>query len=151
VSSTYAVDGASVWSDATATNGALMVNVEVIGDGVHTLLLKGRDAAGNESPSPCRMFSWVVDTTTPTVDVISPAPGIRTRNDWIAVSVKGDEALSGILFWLPGAVTWSRSTAETVVLSTAGVGSKYVFFKGGMLAGVLCLHLHLASCCFPLN
>jgi len=51
-SSTYAVDGASDWSDATATESGLSVEVQVKGDGVHSMLVKARDAAGNESPRP---------------------------------------------------------------------------------------------------
>jgi hypothetical protein len=40
VSSTYAVDGAGDWSDATTTERGFSVEVQVFGDGVHTLLLK---------------------------------------------------------------------------------------------------------------
>ena len=130
-SSTYAVDGASDWSDATATESGLSVEVQVKGDGVHSMLVKARDAAGNESPRPCSNLSWIVDMTAPTVNVISPAPGLRTRRDWVNVSVQGDEPLSEVLIWLPGAASWLRSTALTVMLNTTGVGQKYALLKGG--------------------
>ena len=132
VSSTYAVDGASDWSNATAKGGSFYVEVRVVGDGAHTLLLKARDAAGNESPRPCVNLSWVVDTIPPVLSVISPSPGFRTRNDWANVSLQGNEPLSAVLIWLPGAAAWSRSMALTVVLNTTGVGPKHALFRGGM-------------------
>ena len=131
VSSTYAVDGASDWSNATAKGGSFYVEVRVVGDGAHTLLLKARDAAGNESPRPCSNLSWIVDMTAPTMNVISPVPRLRTRRDWVNVSVQGDEPLSEVLIWLPGAASWLRSTVLTVMLNTTGVGQKYALLKGG--------------------
>ena len=131
VSSTYAVDGASSWSRARATESGLLVEVDVVGDGVHTMLVKARDAAGNESPRPCTNLTWRVDTTPPMLSVISPAPGFRTRHDWVTVALQGNEPLSAVLIWLPGAAAWLRSTALTVVLNTTGAGPKYALFRGG--------------------
>jgi hypothetical protein len=145
VSSTYAVDGASDWSNATATESGLSVEVDVVGDGVHTLSIKARDAAGNESPRPCFNFSWILDMTAPTVNVTSPAPGLRTRRDWVNVSVQGDEPLSEVLIWLPGAAAWLRSTALTVLLNTTGVGVKYALLKGGKCLH-FCVHAFAKNC-----
>jgi hypothetical protein len=47
--------------------------------------------------------------------------------------MQGDEPLSAVLIWLPGAAAWFRSTALTVVLNTTGVGPKYALLKGGTL------------------
>ena len=131
VSSTYAVDGASSWSRARASESGLLVEVDVVGDGVHTMLVKARDAAGNESPRPCTNLTWRVDTTPPMLSVISPAPGFRTPHDWVTVGLQGNEPLSAVLIWLPGAAAWLRSTALTVVLNTTGAGPKYALFRGG--------------------
>jgi hypothetical protein len=99
-----------------------------------TLLLKlcqfAVDLVGNTQLVPTNL-SWIVDMTAPTVNVISPAPGLRTRHDWVNVSVQGDEPLSEVLIWLPGAAIWLRSTALTVMLNTTGVGQKYALLKGG--------------------
>jgi hypothetical protein len=129
-SSTYSVDGASDWSNAARTDSGLSVQVQVSGDGMHTMLFKARDAAGNESPKLCFNFSWIVDMTAPIVTVV-PDVGFRTRNDWVMVSVQGGETLSAVFVWFLGAPAWARSLRNTVILNTTGVGPKFALFKGG--------------------
>ena len=130
VSSTYSVDGASDWSNAAHTESGLSVLVQISGDGMHTMLFKARDAAGNESPKPCFNFSWIVDMTAPIVTIV-PDVGFRTRNDWVMVSVQSGEALSAVFIWFLGAPAWARSPRNTVILNTTGVGPKFALFKGG--------------------
>jgi hypothetical protein len=94
--------------------------------------------------------------TPPTAYVISPAPGLRTRHDWVIISMRGDERLSAVVIWLPGVATWLRSTALTLVLNTTRVGpypiycadGQSVFATSDSIHNNKAIGRHLSSVCF---
>ena len=56
------LDGGGSWTSHRVSD---RLQLRSLGEGRHSLLVRGQDQAGNVSPLPCANFSWAVDTVAP--------------------------------------------------------------------------------------
>jgi hypothetical protein len=89
-----------------------------LADGSHTFLVRAIDAAGNVDGTPA-IFTWVIDTTAPTVAFSSAAPD-PTNVSPIPVTVTFSENVTG---FTAADITTSNGTVNNF----AGSGSVYTF------------------------
>ena len=108
--------------------------------------VQGVDGAGNVSPQPCSSMQWRVDTTAPSILLLSPANATVTRNATVDVTVDSSEPLSMLVVLQPGAAGWTEVAVSsvlqhTVTMTVASEGPHHAWLKGkGMVVNAHVWH-----------
>jgi hypothetical protein len=120
---------AGPWQSAgltgTAPDAAFTLRL-ALADGTHTVSLRASLVEGGLYQS--RAYSFQVDATDPTVQVLAPTPGQWTTEHTITARVFVDDATSGVdtsrleyRYLPPGATVWGPWQAPTVQVAPQGV------------------------------
>jgi hypothetical protein len=77
-------------------------------------------------------MSWTVDSTAPSLSVISPANNTVTRNGTMTVTLNASEPLAVLLVLQPGDIEWTNidATAGELILRAHGEGKQQAALKG---------------------
>lgn len=102
------------------------VPITALGDGSHTIYINAKDHDGNAAAQKSVMFT--VDTVAPTLNVTSPAEGLKTNQSSLTVSGTTNDATSS-----PVTVTikLNSGAAEEVTVQSNGSFSKQLTLANG--------------------
>jgi hypothetical protein len=83
-----------------------LITIDTSSDGLHSVIVRAMDAAGNSLAEPCTTLEWVFDSESPVVNIVQQQM-MTTRDSNAILDVNASEELSQL---------WRRSSAEWEVL-----------------------------------
>src|SRR5215471_15674896 len=115
----FQLDGSNIGSEVQSYPFTLLWNSTIVPDGVHTISVTARDAAGNQQMSSTTI---VVDNSLPTVSLISPANGAVVSGNAVTVSASASDTvgIAGVQFQIDGANLTSAGGHVNVAAAANG-------------------------------
>ncbi|HEY6308046.1 MAG TPA: Ig-like domain-containing protein, partial [Candidatus Angelobacter sp.] len=124
------LDGVDVTSQMSATSTGISGTFSAVADGTHQIQVQASDRAGN--PAPALTEGFLVDTTPPTISIISPANASQSASNPPAIAVTFADGGSGIdvtTFTL--LIDGADHTAEFTTTAAGATGTPVVALAGG--------------------
>ena len=129
----YKLDSSS-WSSelsAIASDGKNVIALSGLASTSHTLLVIGKDVAGNWTDrTQAKSYTWVVDTSNP-IAIIENTPNAITSETGIDLLITGT-GLTSYIYSFDNGVTWSGdcSLASHIIMTGLSDGLKTIMVKG---------------------